>query len=53
MAKDPICGMDGSESAALKLTKDGKLYYFCSEHCLKRFAKQSNINDKVVAACVV
>ena len=64
MAKDPICGMDVSpvrngisngvnEADALKLTKDGKNYYFCSQHCLKTFAKQNNISDKQLATCLI
>ena len=53
MARDPICGMNVNESQALKLTKGGKTYYFCSEHCLKKFAQQSNISDKEVATCLV
>ena len=53
MAKDPICGMDVGEAQGLKLTKDGKTHYFCSEHCLKKFAKQHNISDKEVATCLV
>ncbi|UCH12980.1 MAG: permease [Candidatus Omnitrophota bacterium] len=45
--------MDVRETSALKLTKDGKTNYFCSEHCLKKFAKQNGINDKEVATCLV
>ena len=53
MAKDPICGMDVNEAQALKLTKDGQTHYFCSEHCLKKFAQQSKISDREVAVCLV
>ncbi len=53
MAKDPVCGMDVNEVKGLKLTKGGEAYYFCSEHCLKRFAQQNNISDKEVAACLI
>ena len=37
MQKDPICGMSVSEKSAIKLEKDGKTYYFCSEHCRQAF----------------
>jgi len=33
MPKDPICGMDFDESKALKLAKDGGIYFFCSKSC--------------------
>lgn len=51
MAKDPICGMDVSEDSRLKLTKGGKLYFFCSEHCLRRFARENKISEKDAALC--
>jgi len=37
MHKDPVCGMEVDENKAVKLTKDGKTYYFCSEHCKTQF----------------
>ena len=52
MAKDSICGMDVNESTAMKLVKNGKVNYFCSERCLKKFAKENNISDKEVASCL-
>ena len=52
--RDPICGMPVNESSGFKLTKDGKDYFFCSEHCLKKFAENSNISKKKVeAACLI
>ncbi|MDG6926998.1 MAG: cadmium-translocating P-type ATPase [Nitrososphaerota archaeon] len=40
MAKDPVCGMYVDEkTAAYQYTLNGYTYYFCSENCLKRFAK--------------
>jgi YHS domain-containing protein len=30
MAKDPVCGMEVDEKTAVKLEKDGEVYYFCS-----------------------
>ncbi len=36
--KDPVCGMTISpEQAAGSVEHNGKLYYFCSEHCLHKF----------------
>lgn len=43
MATDPICGMMVDEKTGLSLEKDGHFFYFCSEHCLKKFAGQHNI----------
>ncbi len=38
MAKDPVCGMYVEESEhALKTTRHGTTYYFCSETCLQQF----------------
>ncbi len=38
MAKDPICGMYVEEGEnALKTTRQGTTYYFCSETCLVQF----------------
>lgn len=53
MPRDPVCGMDVSEAQGLKLAKGGETYYFCSEHCLRKFAKQNNISDKELATCLV
>ena len=53
MPKDPICGMDVNEASGLKLAKDGQDYYFCSEHCLKKFAQANKVSDQEVATCLV
>ena len=37
VTKDPICGMTVDESTALKAERNGKTYYFCSDHCQKKF----------------
>jgi len=52
MTRDPICGMNIEESSSLKLTKDGQTHYFCSEHCLKKFAEDNRISHKEVATCL-
>lgn len=53
MPRDPVCGMDVSETVALKLIKEDESFYFCSEHCLRKFAEQYNVSNKEVAACLV
>jgi Cu+-exporting ATPase len=37
VTKDPICGMTVDEATALHADRDGKTFYFCSEHCQKKF----------------
>jgi len=51
MAKDPICGMSVDEKRGLKLRSNGKAYYFCNAHCLKKFAEENNIPDRDIATC--
>ncbi|MFH1678206.1 MAG: permease [Candidatus Omnitrophota bacterium] len=51
MAKDPVCGMDVKETAALNLKKDGEQFYFCSEHCFNKFAREHNIELKNSLHC--
>lgn len=52
MTKDPICGMSVDESQALRFTKDGNTYYFCSSHCLKKFAGERKISEKEIPICM-
>ena len=35
--KDPICGMTVDEATALHVERDGKTFYFCSDHSRKKF----------------
>ena len=35
--KDPVCGMTVDEATAIHAERDGKTFYFCSEHCRKKF----------------
>lgn len=35
--KDPICGMTVNEATALHVERDGKTFYFCSDHCRQKF----------------
>ena len=37
MPIDPICHMQVDESTPLKAQRDGQTFYFCSEHCRRRF----------------
>jgi len=37
VSKDPICGMTMDEATALHAERDGKTYYFCSDHCRQKF----------------
>ena len=37
MTQDPICRMTVDETKALRSERDGKSYYFCSEHCQRKF----------------
>ena len=39
LVQDPVCGTFIPRQEALKLTKDGQDYFFCSEGCLKRFRR--------------
>jgi Cu+-exporting ATPase len=36
-AKDPICGMNVDETSPFHAERDGKSFYFCSDHCLQKF----------------
>ncbi len=53
MPQDPICGMQVNEKTAFKFTSGRKPHFFCSEHCLKKFAKENRISEKEVATCLV
>ncbi len=37
--KDPVCKMDVDPAKAVKVEREGKTYYFCSEHCKEQFEK--------------
>ena len=41
MAIDPICGMKVEESTPYRAEKDGRMDYFCSENCRKKFTGDS------------
>lgn len=49
MAKDPVCGMAVDEKAArFKAEKEGKTYYFCSQHCLDQFLGGEEAEEKEI-----
>ncbi|MBN1871014.1 MAG: permease [Candidatus Omnitrophica bacterium] len=50
MVTDPVCGMKINEETALKISKEGREYYFCSSHCLKKFSGQ-DFNKETIAEC--
>ena len=37
MATDPVCGMTVNEETALRADRDGRAFYFCSDHCRRTF----------------
>ncbi len=41
LVQDPVCKTFIPRREALKTTKDGKTYFFCSEGCLKSFLSGS------------
>src|SRR5687768_2487037 len=41
MAIDPICGMTVDASAARSAARDGRTWYFCSEHCRQKFMAET------------
>ena len=49
MAIDPICGMTVDEATARSGERDGKTFYFCSEHCRQKFLG-SEAKEKTNAA---
>ena len=42
--KDPVCGMNVSETSKFSTTNDKKEYYFCSQNCLDKFEKKFNVD---------
>jgi len=45
MAIDPVCGMTVDEQKAIKAQKEGKTFYFCSEHCRNKFLKRETRDE--------
>ena len=38
MATDPVCGMAVEQESAIKMEREGQLYYFCAKGCRDEFA---------------
>jgi len=52
MERDPICGMEINERSAFRLASGGKTHYFCSRHCLEKFASDNGIDALKTAQCL-
>ena len=49
---DPICGMTVDEATAIHAERDGKTFYFCSEHCREKFlASPADAKAEPKAGC--
>ena len=44
MAIDPICGMTVDERTAISAERDGETFYFCCEHCQRKFLAPAPTN---------
>src|ERR1035437_3118442 len=51
MTKDPICGMTVDEATALRAKRDGETFYFCSEHCRKKFLAGAQPANLAESSC--
>jgi YHS domain-containing protein len=52
--KDPLCGMTVDEATALQAQRDGKTFYFCSDHCRQKFLSTpagAKPEDKAGSCC--
>jgi len=49
MTKDPICGMTVDEVTALHAERGGQTFYFCIEHCRKKFLSTP---DRVIGQAI-
>jgi Cu+-exporting ATPase len=36
VTKDPVCGMTVDDGTAIHAERDGKTFYFCSDHCRQK-----------------
>lgn len=44
MEIDPVCGMKvDPEKTKYKILYRGRIYYFCSRHCLKKFEENPEL----------
>ncbi|MEQ8787722.1 MAG: heavy metal translocating P-type ATPase [Pirellulaceae bacterium] len=49
MAIDPICGMEVDEATGLTADRDGTTYYFCCEHCRRKFLGKTGEGAQLVS----
>ncbi len=42
LVQDPVCQTFIPRKEALRTEKDGRVYFFCSEGCLKRFLRSGS-----------
>ncbi len=46
VTEDPVCGMTVDEATAIHADRDGKTWYFCSDHCRQKFVSTSPANPQ-------
>ena len=54
VTKDPVCGMTVDEATALHAERDGKTFYFCSDHCRQKFLSPpagTKLGEKLGGCC--
>lgn len=51
MPRDPICGMTVKESTPLRIERNGETFYFCSEHCRRKFAANPPATNSTASCC--
>ncbi len=49
-AIDPVCGMRVSTSTELRAERDGQTFFFCSEHCRRKFGGRRTFGDSAKTA---
>ncbi|OGX38194.1 MAG: hypothetical protein A3D87_07940 [Omnitrophica WOR_2 bacterium RIFCSPHIGHO2_02_FULL_50_17] len=50
---DPICGMAVDKRSPWRIQKDAETFYFCSYHCLKKFAGQNHLVISSQGTCTI
>jgi len=53
MPTDPICGMKAGPDSPFRMVKGGETFYFCSRHCLEKFAAREGlaIDEQACVSC--
>ncbi|MCM8796676.1 MAG: permease [Candidatus Omnitrophica bacterium] len=47
MTKDPVCGMEVNEGSAIRLSCNGREYFFCSARCKDRFLRKPFFKNRL------